>query len=304
MGFRGAIFDVDGVLVDSPHERAWRDALRQLMDTDWRDIRDQTTYSPERFTSKVYQEVMAGKLRLGGATAALAYFKVPDAANRAEAYGERKQQRVVELIEAGEFHAFPDALRFALAVKFTGLKLAAASSSKNADEFLKRIPLDVFTAERGLPYDFIHEAMTLLNLFDADIAGRDFEHGKPHLMIFLTAPQELGFPPEHCFVVEDASCGCRQARCRAGSGEAGTDLMVTSLDDVAVNALSQGRLDRATIRLWAGGQGLRRKRLTKVGEQLWQGRSATYRTRSARARRWLGASPASSRPCSSTTTEP
>ena len=24
-GFRGAIFDVDGVLVDSPHERAWRE---------------------------------------------------------------------------------------------------------------------------------------------------------------------------------------------------------------------------------------------------------------------------------------
>ena len=28
-GFRGAIFDVDGVLVDSPHERAWRDTLRE-----------------------------------------------------------------------------------------------------------------------------------------------------------------------------------------------------------------------------------------------------------------------------------
>jgi beta-phosphoglucomutase len=164
IGFRGAIFDVDGVLVDSPHERAWRDALRQLMDTDWRGIRDRTTCSPERFTPKVYQEVMADKPCLGGATAALTYFKVPDAVNRAEAYGECKQ-RVVELIEAGEFHAFPDALCFAQ---------AAASSSKNAGEFLKRNPLDVFAAERGLPYDFIHEGMTLLNLFDADISGSDF----------------------------------------------------------------------------------------------------------------------------------
>ena len=50
MGFRGAIFDVDGLLVDSPHERAWREVLRELMDTDWGDIRDQTIYSPERFT--------------------------------------------------------------------------------------------------------------------------------------------------------------------------------------------------------------------------------------------------------------
>ena len=32
MEFRGAIFDVDGVLVDSPHDRAWREALRELMD--------------------------------------------------------------------------------------------------------------------------------------------------------------------------------------------------------------------------------------------------------------------------------
>jgi beta-phosphoglucomutase-like phosphatase (HAD superfamily) len=49
--------------------------------------------------------------------------------------------------------------------------------------------------------------MTLLNLFDADISGRDFEHGKHHPIIFLTAPQEPGFPPEHCFVVADASLG-------------------------------------------------------------------------------------------------
>jgi beta-phosphoglucomutase-like phosphatase (HAD superfamily) len=52
-GFRGAVFDVDSVLVDSPHERAWRDALEQLMGTSWSAIRDQTRYSPERFTPEV-----------------------------------------------------------------------------------------------------------------------------------------------------------------------------------------------------------------------------------------------------------
>ncbi|MGO9295417.1 MAG: hypothetical protein ACLP52_16340 [Streptosporangiaceae bacterium] len=41
--FLGAIFDVDGVLVDSPHEKAWREALRRLMESDWRDIRDAAT---------------------------------------------------------------------------------------------------------------------------------------------------------------------------------------------------------------------------------------------------------------------
>jgi len=96
---------------------------------------------------------------------------VPDATNRAEANGERKQQWVVKM---GEFHTFPDALRFALAVKFTSLKLVAASSSKNANEFLKHNPFDVFVAERGVSYAFIHEGMTLLNLFDADYSGSDF----------------------------------------------------------------------------------------------------------------------------------
>ena len=48
--FRGAVFDVDGELVDSPHERAWREAFQELMDTEWAGIRDRTSYSPERFT--------------------------------------------------------------------------------------------------------------------------------------------------------------------------------------------------------------------------------------------------------------
>jgi beta-phosphoglucomutase-like phosphatase (HAD superfamily) len=61
MGYRGAIFDVDGVLVDSPHERAWCETLQLLMETDWRDVRPQTTYAPERTTPAVYQEIVAGK---------------------------------------------------------------------------------------------------------------------------------------------------------------------------------------------------------------------------------------------------
>jgi beta-phosphoglucomutase len=260
MGFRGAIFDVDGVLVDSPHERAWRNALQELMETEWQDIRDQTTYTPERFTAAVYQAVMSGKPRRSGAIAALEYFKVPDPEGRADQYGERKQELVVKLIEAGQFHAFTDALRFLLAVKGAGIPAAVASSSKNAGLFLRQIRLDVFAAERGLPYEFIHEGLTLLNIFDADISGRDFEHGKPHPMIFLTAAEELGLPPDSCFVVEDATSGVQAAKAggmaalgiarmddQALLKEAGADLVVTSLDEVAINALSNGRLQQASM---------------------------------------------------------
>ena len=44
-----AIFDVDGVLVASPHERAWRESLAGYAD-------------PARFTTEFYQAQVAGNL--------------------------------------------------------------------------------------------------------------------------------------------------------------------------------------------------------------------------------------------------
>jgi len=260
MAYQGAIFDVDGVLVDSPHELAWRESCRRLMETEWRDVRDQTSWTPERFTSAVYQQVMAGKPRMAGARAALEYFGVPDVEVRAERYAAAKQEQVVKLIEEGRFMAFPDALRFILAVKAAGIRVAAASSSKNAKLFLERIRLDTFAAEQRLDYDFVRPRMTLEDLFDADISGRDFPQGKPHPAIFLTAAQELGVDPAGCFVVEDASSGVQAAKAggMAALGvarledrdllvEAGADLVVPSLDDVAVPVLAEGRLEERRV---------------------------------------------------------
>jgi trehalose/maltose hydrolase-like predicted phosphorylase/beta-phosphoglucomutase-like phosphatase (HAD superfamily) len=255
MAFQGAIFDVDGVLVDSPHELAWRESFRMLMETEWHDIRDQTSWTPERFTPAVYQQVMAGKPRMAGARAAMEHFGVPDIDARVEQYAAAKQTQVVELIEAGRFMAFPDALRFILAVKQMGMRVAAASSSKNAKLFLERIRLDTFAAEQRLDYDFIRPQMTLAELFDADISGRDFPKGKPDPAIFLTAAQELGVRPAGCFVVEDATSGIQAAKAgkmaaigvaRLGDEElladAGADLVVPTLDDVSLRALAEVRL--------------------------------------------------------------
>ena len=259
--FRGAIFDVDGVLVDSPHERAWREALRELMETEWSEIRDRSSWTPEAFTPLVYQQVMSGKPRMSGALAALEHFGVPDAAARAQAYADRKQTMVVELIEAGEFEAYPDALRFIMAVRAAGIPTAAASSSKNAGLFLRQIRLDTFAAQEGLSYDFLRPGLSLLEFFDADISGRDFAKGKPHPEIFLTAAGELGAPPESCFVVEDAVSGIQAAKAgvmaalgiaRADDVDAlaaaDADLVVTTLDDVDVDGLREGRLARRTVR--------------------------------------------------------
>ena len=101
------ILDVVGVLVDSPHERAWRDAPRGITD-------------PARLTTDVYQTYAAGKPRLSGAGAVLEQLGLPDVEPRVLFYAGRKQLRLEELIAAGDFKAFRDALRFVRTVGTLG----------------------------------------------------------------------------------------------------------------------------------------------------------------------------------------
>ena len=182
---RAAIFDVDGVLLASPHERAWRDALAGLAD-------------PARFTTAMYQADVAGKPRMSGALAALEALGVPDAAAQVDAYADRKQARLEALIADGHVAAFPDALRFVAAVSALGWPMAVASSSKNAIAMLQQIRLA--------------DGRELLALFSANVCGRDLRHGKPDPEIFQIAAKELQTMPGHCFVAEDAPAGIQAAR--------------------------------------------------------------------------------------------
>src|ERR1700761_391782 len=224
--FQGSIFDVDGVLVDSPHEKAWREALRELMESSWRGIR-----------------------------AALDYFHIPDAENRVAEYARLKQEIVVRLIQAGDFTAYPDALRFVIATKDAGMLIADASSSKNAGLFLRQIRLDTFAQEQGISSPTLRPGLTLLDYFDADVSGRAFAHGKPNPEMFLAAADELGVAPERAIVMEDAAAGVQAAKAgkmgaigiaRKDDDEllaaAGADIVVTTLDDVDTTALADGRL--------------------------------------------------------------
>lgn len=228
MNITAAILDVDGVLLASPHEPAWREALKGIA-------------APARFTTAFYQAHVAGKPRLDGAIAALQALGVPDAAGRAPAYAETKQKRLEALIAAGHVQAFPDALRFVRAIRSMGMPMAVASSSKNANAMMRAI--DMGNGE------------TLLDMFTANVCGRDLALGKPNPEIFLLAASALGIEPAHCFVAEDAPAGIEAAVAggmaglgvarlhdEAGLREAGADLVVTSLDDVAMHALQDGRL--------------------------------------------------------------
>jgi beta-phosphoglucomutase-like phosphatase (HAD superfamily) len=154
--------------------------------------------------------------------------------------------------------AYPDALRFVIAVKDMGLGVAAASSSKNADLFLRQIRLDSFAEQEGISSATIHPGLTLLDYFDANVSGRDFAHGKPHPEMFLTAAQELGVAPERAVVMEDAAAGVQAAKAgRMGAigiarkddaellAAAQADIVVRTLDEVDLAALADGRLASA-----------------------------------------------------------
>jgi len=226
--FLGVIFDVDGVLVDSPHERAWREALAPYAD-------------PASFTTAFYQANVAGKPRLAGARAALERLGGAGALDHVSAYADAKQRLIERLIAEGAFHAFPDALRLVAALRGIGLKLALASSSRNAAAMLRQVAMPGGTS--------------LLSLFDADLSGRPVPRGKPDPALFLLAADALGVVPARCVVVEDAPAGVRAARnggmvalgvARLGDAallrEAGADLVVTSLDLLDTAALAEGAL--------------------------------------------------------------
>ena len=225
-----AILDVDGVLLASPHERAWREALVGIAD-------------PARFTTAMYQAVVAGKPRGSGAVAALVALGLPNAERLAPAYAVAKQHRLEALIDAGGVVAFPDALRFVQRVRALGWPMAVASSSKNANQMLRSIPIE--------------GGRSLFDLFSVNVCGLDLAHGKPNPEIFLRAATALAVAPAYCVVIEDAPAGIAAARAggmaalgvarlndEAGLRAAGADLVVASLDRVSVECLTGGRTGR------------------------------------------------------------
>ena len=108
MRLAGGIFDVDGVLLDTPHEAAWRQALEELMAGPWRALAPQATYTPDAFTTAVYEAQVAGKPREAGAAAALAYFHVPDLdGTRTREYAAAKQVLLERLAAGGRRPRLP-----------------------------------------------------------------------------------------------------------------------------------------------------------------------------------------------------
>jgi beta-phosphoglucomutase len=168
--FKGAIFDVDGVIVDtaSIHHKSWEIVFKKY---------------GLCFTFKDFKTKIDGKPRAQGARTIL-----PDLSEaEIESICEEKQRHFERILKTGSIKVFRTTVAFIKMLKKKGIKVAMASSSRNARPILKKVGL--------------------YPLFDAEVEGAALTRGKPFPEIFLTAAEKLGLKPSECVVFEDAQIG-------------------------------------------------------------------------------------------------
>ncbi|HUU11095.1 MAG TPA: HAD family phosphatase [Phycisphaerae bacterium] len=176
---RAAIFDVDGVLVDSyrAHFEAWQRLGREF----GRDLAEERfAASFGRRNAELMDELWEGA--------------VPS--DQVDTWGDWKEARYREILLA-DFPAMAGAAELIDALKAAGFRLAVGSSGP---------PENVACALEGLGR---------AGAFDATVDGSEVVRGKPDPEVFLTAAAKLGVEPARCAVFEDALAGVEAAR-RAG----------------------------------------------------------------------------------------
>jgi len=133
---KAAIFDVDGVLLASPHERAWREALRGFGDS-------------ERFTTAMYQ-AMSQANRASAAPAQRLRRLACRRRGQAAAYAAHKQKRW-RVDRGRSCQGLPRRASFRSSGGRLGLAYGGASSSKNANGMMRPIRLGSGKPARRFP---------------------------------------------------------------------------------------------------------------------------------------------------------
>ncbi len=178
MSIKAIIFDVDGVLVrtDALHECSWR----SLAEREGLPFPDNL---PDQLRGVSRERSL--ELVLGDAI---------------ERYTSEQLAAMMEYKNALLLHAvhamtpadtLPGVRLLLQALRDAGLKLAAASASRNARLVLSRV-------------DLTHH-------LDAIIDGHDAPKAKPDPQCFLLAAEKMDVHPAHCVVVEDAPAGVEAA---------------------------------------------------------------------------------------------
>jgi len=175
--FRAAIFDMDGLLIDS--EPCWRQAEREVFGSVGVDITDDMARATAPLTTREVTEHW--------------YRFRPWRGRSLEDVESSVIERVGELIRARP-RALPGVVEALTACAQMDWRVALASNSP-------RVLCRLVLAELGIAASF-----------DAVVSADDVARGKPDPDIYLHAARLLGCEPRECLVFEDSPGGVRAAR--------------------------------------------------------------------------------------------
>lgn len=184
---RAAIFDLDGVIVDTAkyHYLAWK-RLANEYGFDFTEADNERLKGVSRVQSlEILLEI--GRLTFDDAA------KAQMAARKNEWYID-----YIRHLDASEI--LPGVIEYLQRIRVRGIKTALGSASRNAPLILERLGISA--------------------LFDVIVDGNQVTNAKPDPEVFLRAADELGIPPASCIVFEDAEAGIEAAH-RAEMGAVG-----------------------------------------------------------------------------------
>ncbi len=170
MSFKGAIFDLDGVIVNTVplHFKAWKRMFSEF---------------GKEFTMKDYEDKVDGIPRMNGARAILTDIS-DDELDKAAA---KKQGYFSDFLLEEGVNVYDTTVKLIKELRKNGVKIAVISSSKNCPDILRKTGL--------------------YSLIDTEINGKMIIRGKPDPWIFTEAAKRLNLKPEECVVFEDAVLG-------------------------------------------------------------------------------------------------
>lgn len=176
---KGALFDLDGVIVDTAryHYLAWKRLAGELGF-------EFTEEHNERLKGVSRMRSLEILLEVGG----LAF----DEEKKLE-LAKKKNDWYVEYIQKiDESELLKGAKEYILQLREKGIKVALGSASKNAPMIL--------------------DNLKIAGLFDAVIDGNKVSKAKPDPEVFLLGAKELNLAPSDCVVFEDAEAGVAAAK--------------------------------------------------------------------------------------------
>jgi beta-phosphoglucomutase family hydrolase len=192
---KACLFDLDGVLTDTAglHAAAWKATFDDFLEA--RALAERVPFVP--FDAVLdYDDYVDGRQRLDGVRSFLVSRHIDVAPETIEELGERKNDRVLELIHHEGLHAFDGSIRFVRAALASRRKTAVVSASANCREVLEATGMDELFEVR----------------VDGVVAAREHLPGKPAPDMYLAAARLLGVAPAEAAVFEDALAGVEAAR--------------------------------------------------------------------------------------------